>query len=302
MAALVPDALEDNRAGRLTATQRSNLRAMSRGWRKSELQFAAVFTVIGLLVWFADGPARYAALKPLVGIAFLLIAAALVMASFLGVDTLTRDLRAGRVAAADGAIKKWTETSHSRSSSLTSYYAEVGNVTVELGSQSYQALPDAGIMRLFYLPSSHRLVNFEQLGDRPLPDRALTDPHVLLGDAVAGIFGSADARAEIAAMGHAMQAQVQSTLTPPAAGETKPLQDSLPGTWSNVMMSVTFGADGSVTATLPGGLKRAGHWSIDQSGHLVSDVTGTPGAIEAWISGDVLTISIGGQGVTLRRS
>lgn len=68
------------------------------------------------------------------------------------------------------------------------------------------------------------------------------------------------------------------------------------------MMSVTFGANGSVTATFPGGVKRAGHWSIDQSGYLVSDITGTPGAVEASIGGDALTISIDGQGVTLRRS
>lgn len=59
MAALVSGALEDKRAGRLTATQRNGLRAMSHGWRKAELQFAGVFTVTGPLVRFAERPAKY---------------------------------------------------------------------------------------------------------------------------------------------------------------------------------------------------------------------------------------------------
>ena len=219
MTALAPDALDDNRTGRLTATQRNNLHAMSRGWCKAELQFGGVFAVIGVLVWFAEGPAKYATIKPLVGIAFLILAGALVVGSFLGADPVTRDLRAGRVVSAEGAIRKWTKTTHRRSSSATTHYAEVGNVTVETGSQAYQALPDAGIVRLFYLPNSRRLVNFEQLADRPLPDGALTNPRVALKDAVAGIFGSADARAELVAIGHAMHGQLDTPAKPPPASE-----------------------------------------------------------------------------------
>ena len=72
-AALWPEALVDNRAGRLTGAQRKNLAATSRGWRKAEVQFAGIFAVIGLLVWFAQGPARYAVTKPLLGIAFVVL-------------------------------------------------------------------------------------------------------------------------------------------------------------------------------------------------------------------------------------
>jgi hypothetical protein len=300
-AALWRDALVDNRAGRLTGAQRKNLGAMSRGWRKAEMQFAGIFAVIGLLVWFADGPARYAVIKPLVGIAFLILAVTLVVIAVVGADPVTRDARAGRVASAEGAIRKWTETTHGRSSSTTSHYAEVDNVRVEMSQPSYQDVPDAGIVRIFYLPNSHRLVNFEQLADRPLPDGAMTDPHFALKVAAGGIFGSAEARAEMAAMEHVLQAQVKASLTPPTAGGTKPLSDALPGIWTNAMMSVTFGVDGSVSAILPAGIKRSGHWYVDSADHLITDLMGQQGSLQAWITGEELTVELGSQGVTLHR-
>ena len=128
-----------------------------------------------------------------------------------------------------------------RTSSTTSHYAAAGNVTVETGPSSYSALPDAGIVRLFYLPHSRRLVNFEQLPDRPLPDGALTNPRVALKDGVSALFGSADARAELAAIGHAAQAQLTPTGFPPSTADPKALREALPGTWSNPLLSSPLG-------------------------------------------------------------
>ena len=67
------------------------------------------------------------------------------------------------------------------------------------------------------------------------------------------------------------------------------------------MKSVSFGADGSVSAILPWVMKRSGHWSADSSGHLITDLMGQQGSLEAWITGDELTVELGGQGVTLHR-
>jgi len=67
-------------------------------------------------------------------------------------------------------------------------------------------------------------------------------------------------------------------------------------------MSVVFAGDGSAVATLPGGRRRTGHWSVDRSGGLVSDLAGTSGATEAWVTADHLTILLGYQSVTLQRS
>jgi hypothetical protein len=271
---------------------------MSRDWRKAEIQFAGVFALIGLLVWFAEGPAKYATIKPLVGLGFLVLAVALVVVSFLGADPLTRDLRDGRVLAADGAIRKWTTTTHGRSSSITSHYAEAGGMTVETGQKTYDALPWAGIVRLFYLPHSRKLVNFEELADRPVPADALTNPRVLLKDAALGVLGSADARAELAAVGHETEAQMHGSLTPPPASQTLPLRENLAGSWSNAMVKATFGQDGSLEMELARGLKRSGRWSIDSSGRLVSDITGSQATAQAWIVGDALTVTFDGEGIT----
>ena len=297
---LAPDALADNRAGKLTGAQRDVYRRMSRGSRKTELQLAGVFAVIGLLVWFANGPAQYATIKPLAGIGFLILAGVLLVVGLSGSDSITRDLREGRVLQAEGAIRKFTETTHSRNSSTTYHYAEVGNVRTETGPTGYEALPEAGIVRLYYLPHSHRLVNFEQLADRPLPEGALTDAHVALRAGVSALLGDADARAEVAAIGRQLTASGE----PPPASERdpRPLAQAIVGTWKNPMLSVTFDAGGTVTATMPGGRKQSGHWSVDTSGNLVSDVMGSEGTAKAWVANDRLSIELDGQGVTLVRA
>jgi len=104
--------LDANRAGRLTDAQRRNMRAMSRGVRKGELSLAGILTVIGLLVWFAEGPAKYATIKPLLGIAFLIIAGFLFVRAFLGADSLTEDMRSRHVVSVEGAVTKWADTVH----------------------------------------------------------------------------------------------------------------------------------------------------------------------------------------------
>ena len=308
---LVPDALEANRAGRLTDAQRKVLRAGSRGMRKAELQFAVIFTVIGLLVWFAQGPPKYANIKPLVGIAFLIIAGALVVRSFMGADARTRDLRSGRVDSVEGAITKSSGSTHSGNSSLTWYYVQVGEVRAETGSTFYHAVPDAGIARMYYLPISRHLVNLEQLADRPLPDGALTDPRIALRDARQAVIGSvfgnpahhADTRAELAAIGHAMEAQFTGSAVPPAAAarDPRPLAEAIAGNWRNAMLTASFAADGTFTATLPGGMQRSGRWSVDAAGRLVSDVMGAEAATDAWVVGDQLTIVVQGNGLLLQR-
>jgi hypothetical protein len=306
------DALEANRAGRLTDAQRTALRTRSRGYRKSELQFAVISTVLGLLIWFAPGPAKYATAKPLIGIACLILAGALVVRAFIGADAVTRDLRNGRVESAEGAIKKWVVQTQSGGSSLSTHFVQVGQVRVETGSISYAAAPEAGIVRIYYLPQSHRLVNLERLADRPLPADALTDPRRAMRDLgqslKAGLLGNpakaAEANAELAAIGNAMNAQFVTAAVPPApeTRDPRPLAQAILGTWSNGMISVAFTADGSVAAKMPGGVTRTGHWSVDPSGRLVSDVAGSQEPADAWVVGDHLTLVLEGRGITLQRA
>ena len=298
------DALEANRAGRLTDQQRRGLRGQSRGLRKAELQFAVIFTILGLLVWFAQGPAKYATVKPLVGIAFLIIAGFLVVRAFLGADPLTHDLRNTNVQSVEGAITKTSVTAHSGGASSTSYFFIVSSTKVKVSRSEYQAAPEAGIVKVYYLPHSHQLVNMERLPDRALPADAFKSPQVAQ-DLAQGMRSHdlnqvAEARAEAAALGNALQAAVTKGATPPPDGarDPRPLAEAIVGAWDSPLMSVSFAADGTLNATMPGGRQRSGTWSIDQSGHLLSDITGPT---EAWVSGDQLTVTIGGQGLTFQR-
>jgi hypothetical protein len=298
------DALEANRAGRLTDQQRRDLRGQSRGLRKFELQFAVILTILGLVIWFAEGPAKYAIVKPLIGIALLIVAGFLVVRSFLGADPLTHDVRSGSVQSVEGAITKTSVTAHSRGSSSTSYFFIVSGTKLKVSRFEYQAAPDAGIVKVYYLPHSHQLVNMERLPDRPLPPDAFKSPQVAQ-DIVQAMKSHdttqvAEARAEAAALGDAMHAAVTKGATPPPDGarDPRPLAEAIVGGWDSPLMSVSFAADGTLNATMPGGRHRTGTWSIDWSGHLLSDITGPT---EAWVSGDKLTVTIGGQGLTFQR-
>lgn len=316
---LVPEALDANRAGRLTDDQRKTYRGMSRGTRKSEVQIAGLAVVLGLLVWLAPGPARYATVKPLIGIACLIIAGALVVRAFLGADAMTRDMRSGRVESTEGAVTKWTTTTDghgAQGTSVTTYHAQVGEIKVETGPHFYQSIPDAGFVRMYYLPISRRLVNLEP-SDHALPAGALTDPNVMLHDAKEGIAGAvgggffgnpakgAEARAEVAAIGNAMKGQFSADGSPPPASERdpRPLAQAILGSWRNPMMTLVFSADGTATmAAALGGMRQAGHWSVDANGRLVADIAGATQGVDAWIVGDRLTVVMGGQSTSLQRT
>lgn len=305
--AFVPDALETNKAGRLTDDQRRNLRGMSRGLRKGEVQFAAVLVALGLLIWFAPGPASAAVTKPLVGIAALLIAAAVVIRGLAGADPLTNDLRGGTVASVEGAISKRTIMSSSRGSSSTSFYLDVEHQRIHASRAAYDAAPEAGWVRLFYLPRSHHLVNFEHLPDHAVAAGAMSSPADALKAVGSTLFAHdevarAEARAQMAAVGNAMK-PVKADPTPPVSANRDPaaLRDGLVGEWASGMFDVTFAPDGTLRLNMPMGPARSGSWSVDESGHLVSDVMGASEATDAWISGDVLTISMQGQALAFHR-
>ncbi|HEX7263288.1 MAG TPA: hypothetical protein VF383_03820 [Candidatus Dormibacteraeota bacterium] len=305
------DALEANRAGQLTPAQRKGFRGQSRGFRKAELQFAVIATIIGLLVWFAPGPAKYAMVKPLIGIGCLILAGFLVVRSFLGADSLTQDLRDGRVESVEGAITKTSVTADSRGSSSTSYFFHVGGIKVKVWRGAYQAAPEAGFVKIYYLPHSHELVNLERVADTALPADAMKSPQVI-EELAKDAFHShdpiqaAEARAHLATMGEAFNAAITSAGPPPSSDrDSRPLAQAIVGDWSNAFMDVSFAADGTLSASMPGApgaRPRSGHWSVDSSGHLVSDVMGGgPMPTEAWVSGDQLTVFVGENGVTFQR-
>jgi hypothetical protein len=302
-----PSALTENAAGRLTDQQRARWRQMSRGMRKAELSFAVIFAIIGALVAFAPGPAKDATIKPLIGLGCLVIVVVLVVRALTGGDKITADVRAGRVQSIDGAIAKHVVHSQSGESSSESHFLDVGGQRFETGPLGYAAAPDAGYVRLFFLPRSHRVVNLQLIPGPAVPDiTTMSVPevaHTVLGAMHGGEVARAEARAQMATMATQFQAEVHADATPPPSDQldARPLAQAIIGTWKNPMMTVSFAVDGTATQTMMNGRETSGQWSVDAQGQLHATLMGQDETAAAWIAGDTLTISIGTMALAFQR-
>ena len=309
---LAPDALEANRRGELTDAQRQGFRNLARYNRKSQLQFAGIAIVIAVLVGgFASSTAPILT-RALITIVALAIAVVLVARSVTGADALTRDLRRPQVQSVEGAIGK-RRIGNGRA--RATYFLDVGDQRFTVARATYDTAPDAGHVRLYYLPRSRKIVNLERLPDERFQHATPQDlVHDIKSPELLRTFGAAlhshtrretnEARATLTAMGEAMQAafgpQAAPPSPPPGARDPRALGQAIIGAWTNGLMTISFSADGRVTADTMGHTQQ-GRWSIDPGGRLLADVMGQQQAAEAWISGDQLTITADGQGFTLTR-
>jgi hypothetical protein len=180
----------------------------------------------------------------------------------------------------------------------------VGDARFTVSRGRYEAAPDAGYVRLYYLPLSKRVVNLERMPN-PSAEHGTTVPDVI--HTLGAMFRSHsqrdrnEARAHLAGVGDAMQAAFAHAEAPPREGrDPRPLGEAILGTWSNGFMTVAFASDGSVTTSVLGRETR-GRWSIGADGRLCADVMGREQSAEAWIASNQLTISAEGQGFTFTR-
>jgi hypothetical protein len=300
--------LETNRSGRLSDAQRKRLRGLARAGRKDEFLLAVVCAGLAVFLLVAPLTSPNVWFRPVAAAGLIVVALLILRAAVTG-DSLTKDLRSGRVETVEGAIGKHdydTEGSHSR---YTNYYLDVAGRSFSVDGTAYHAAPEVGIVRLYVLPRSHVILNLEHLPDRPLPAGATSSPTAAIGDAITAVRSqdpvkSAEARAELAAIEKAMKAEMSGTATPPPADQRdpRPLAQAILGTWQTGPISMSFLPDGAMIATMPGGHQRQGRWSIGPDGRLHSTTTGRDEAIDAWVAGDVLTISDKGQAMSYRRA
>jgi hypothetical protein len=298
------EALGANQSGRLTDAQRRYLRGMARSVRKGEFTFALPLLAIGILVFIADGHRSSGTERYLIGLAFVAMAIFLVARALTGGDALTRDLRRVRVESVEGAIAKHIQQASGTNSDF--HYLDVAGKRFEVPPSAYQAAPDAGYVRVYFLPRSHKVVNLERLPDRSLPaDATPKDLMTAMGAAMHSHSETriAEARADIASFGEAVTAGFSRTAVPPPleSRDPRPLTEALPGTWSSMLMTLTFASNGTVSGTMMSGRQHSGHWSVDSTGRLRTDVTGHDGAADAWIVGDQLTIALQGEAFTFHR-
>lgn len=305
-----PEALGANRRGELTDAQLRGFRGLSRSRRKSAFGSAALLVAGAVLIGGFASPSASPTLRVLIPLVCLVIAAFLVVRAITGVDALARDLRGREVQFVEGAIGKRRLGGGRAHDSL---FLDVGDKRFKVSPATYDGAPDAGYVRLYFLPHSRKIVNLEVLPN-PAFENGVTPADLArqaTPQAVSRTLGAAmlsrsrresnEARASLAALGDAMQSIFAAPAPPaPGARDPRPLDEAIVGTWSNGFMTVAFLADGSVTADMLGRQQR-GRWAVDPSGRLRADVMGQHQAAEAWIAGDRLTISADGQGLTFTR-
>jgi hypothetical protein len=299
------DALDANRRGMLSDRQLRGFRAMSASNRRSALSTAALLAGGALLIGFFASPTAPIVTRTLLTFICLAIAVFLAVRAVTGADALTRDLRRNRVESVEGAIGK-RRLAASGGPAATAYFLDVGEATFKVAAATYRAAPDAGFVRLYFLPRSRKIVNWERLANAPLPDEI--NAQGLLGSLAAAYLSRSrsqrnEARAGIASIADALDDSVKDSTTapPPAARDPRPLETAIVGTWKSVLMTVTFSADGRVTTQMLDG-KREGHWSVDDAGRLRADITGRPETADAWIVQNELTIAVDGAGLTFTRA
>jgi hypothetical protein len=303
--ALRVDALPANRRGELSPDQQRTYTAQARFNRRNGLGIAALFLAGAVLIGFfasdrAPHVSRYAITAVCLGIAAVLSAR-----SILGIDALTRDLQRGVVASAEGPIGKRRRSGSTGSRVSSFYYLDVGERTFTVSRSWYDAAPDAGHVRLYYLPHSRRIVNLERLAaTQPAADVSL--PHLVETGRTA-LRGSTrtarnEARADLATLANALKAAVEAPVTDRPAGAQDPdaLQQAILGRWHNLLMTLTFTAEGTMTLRMPGS-QQTGRWSIDSDGRLRAEIAGVHGAVDATIAGAELTIVLDGRAMRFTR-
>ena len=273
------DALEANRAGRLTDDQRKSWTGTDRQWGGNVALIALVLAGAGVALLLGLGHTPLPTpLRLLAGVGCLAGAGVLVYVSLLGGGQLTRDLRDGRVEAIEGAISKEHDVLPTYAGANPERcYIDVAGTRLACGRIAYDAAPDAGVVRVSYLPRSRRLINLERLADRPLPAGALDSPDVMMAQA-AQALGAHDRaqRAEAMATVAAIKDAMTGPAMPPPVGQqdARPLAEAIVGSWHGPVMNLMFAPDGTASASLATGMRLAGRWSVGGDGKLRLDGMG----------------------------
>ena len=298
------ETLPENRAGRLTSDQAQRFQRMVAGRRQSTRGLALPFGAIAALLLIMSGPPETAVTRHLAGWLFVVATAGILVAPAF--DPLAADVRKGRVEVVEGASGKRRVQSYGHTRG-TRYYLIIGDRQLRTFQSAYDAAPDGGYVRAYYLSRTRKLVNLERLPNPPLP----ADPGqardmfgrmaraFVTGDRA----GFAEARADAAGLIDAVQdAMVEHSDRPPERVGEGLVRETLVGKWTHALATLTLAADGTATVTTILGATKRGHWSIDGHGRLLTDATGAMRPTDAALEGGRLTIQLEGQRLTFNRA
>jgi hypothetical protein len=285
----------------LSDQQRHNLGALSRYRRRNAVTIALFCLAVSAILLFAPNPRASLVERELVAAGAGLLAAFLIVRAATGNDALTRDLHESRVESVEGAIGKRRRSAGHKSL----YYLDVGDRSFTVGPSTYHGAPDAGWVRVYYLPLSKMIVNIEQRPNASPPPQMTRDGIMhALGVTLSGNRREAnEARAGIASVSDALKSSFEGSAQPPSADtrDPRPLGQAILGTWTNPLIRVTFSEGGVATVHMFGGDKN-GRWSVDADGKLRAGIMGHEQSVDAWIAGNTLTVVADGRAVTFSRA
>jgi hypothetical protein len=142
--------------------------------------------------------------------------------------------------------------------------AGIGGLVIVLGllfavtRHAFAAAPQARYVRVFYLPRSRKAVNLERLPDPPAGEATIATMQESAKGTVSALGSrntvkAAEAMAAQLAMQDRYQEQADKgpSAPPPDQLDPRPLAGAIVGSWASALLTVTFRADGTMTAAGP---------------------------------------------------
>jgi hypothetical protein len=311
------DALDANRAGRLTPDQAALFRTEASSDRRNLLFAGLAIVAFGALIVFGTLAGRIPGgrLEPLL-VGAAMIAFGIILAFFGGVRgsrTKAAAADAGRVTSLDGPFRRervdrsaglfGDDSSHVSPGNEYDYLLFVGDRRFSVGEAQWAAAPEDGIVRVYLLGDSDRIVNLERTADAPpaqIPgfvrhalEQAAASPDAARAAQARAMLAQADAHT-----GATPVSTVSAGEATPGAG-TVPLEQAILGTWRSDLAGITyeFRPDGSVTASAARRDAGEQRWSVAGPDAVrLGDAT-----VPAAVVGDVLTLGRPPQALTFHR-
>ena len=265
-------ALDANRSGHLTPEQATFYRAEASTDRKNLLLAGLAVMAFGAIILFGAITGRIPGgrVEPLLlGAAIFAFGVALAyFGGIRGSAAKSAAVAAGRVTRLEGPFSRDRRDrrefeDHVATGNEYEYYLNVGERSFSVSEEAWKAAPEDGVVRVYLLGDSDRIVNLEKIADAPPPQV----PGFVRG-ALERAAASGDPRAAQAqAMLHqaeAMRAAAGASSQPPPAVSDGPIGQAILGTWRNDGLGMTyeFRADGSAIATMAVAGTREQHWSV----------------------------------------
>jgi hypothetical protein len=235
--------------------------------------------------------------------------------------TITGDLRKGEVRWVEGGIRKTRPLDMSQSTTTSStpkYALEVGGESFDVPSHTvWDAVPEVGYFRLYYLPRSRMAINLERLPDPPVdasdPQDVIRAAWQAVGAALRpgirnrDLARKADSAAHADAMLRAAMTQGQSGADSTVETGTGSVTEAgLVGTWRSVFVTVDVRPDGTLTLTAATQPPQTGRWHLDSAArlHLLLDGAAQTEEMITTVSlaGSRLNVELFGQTITLERA